>query len=204
MSDMPDNYSWELPHLILHPFSSANDATKLAESTQANLMLKDLLPHSDIPQEVLEDRVLDGRYREIRWLFYIGRDIVRWIDQCLDFARSHDELRQPDLRFQSFAALLTENPPQAVRNKLHKWGVLDFKRVFSRAIGINTLFAQFPAFELLSEEFLREYYAYADSIFACRQDACTYLKLDGEWSQFEIYTSGEYSSILERGLRDSS
>jgi hypothetical protein len=203
MSDMPDNYQWNLPHLILHPFSSANDATRLAESTQANLMLKDLLPRRDIPQEVLEDRVLDGRYREIRWLFYIGRDVVRWIDQCLDFARSHDDLSQPDLRFQTFAALLTENPPQSVKDKLHRWGVLDFKRVFSRAIGINTLFAQFPAFELLSEEFLREYYAYADSIFACRQDACNYLKLDGEWSQFEIYTSGEYSSILERGLRDS-
>jgi hypothetical protein len=195
---------WKLPPLILHPFSRATDAQKLAGSAQGNMMRQDLPPHRNSNPEVLRDEVLDSRYREIRWLYYIGKDIVRWIDQCLEFARTQDELNHPDLHFQSFAELLTENPPQSVRVKLHKWGVFDFKKVFSRAIGINTLFAQFPAYGLLSEEFLRNYYRYSDCSFVCRQDSCHYLKLDASRVQFDIYTSGEYSSILERGLIDKS
>ncbi|HYK88024.1 MAG TPA: hypothetical protein VE398_04610 [Acidobacteriota bacterium] len=200
MCGMPDSASWKLPPLILHPFSGVNDAQRLAEGSQTNQLLQDLLPHSDVTAEALRKRILDSRYREIRWLYYIGKDVVRWIEQCLDFARSQDGLRHPDLRFQSFAALLTECPPQAVTEKLRKWGVLDFKKLFSRAIGINTLFAEFPRFDLLSEEFLQDYYSYSDSIFICRQNSTPFLKLDAEIAQFEIFTSGEYSNILERGL----
>ncbi len=191
---------WKLPPLILHPFSNATDTMKIAGIAQAHLSDPDLT--LDPRPQVLRDEVLNNRYCEIRWLYYIGKDVVRWIDQCLEFSRSQEELNHPDLGFQSFAELLTENPPESVKTKLHRWGVHDFKRVFSRALGINTLFAELPDFDLLSEEFLRDYSRYSDGIFACRQASCRYLKLDGEKGQFDIYTSGEYANILERGLID--
>jgi hypothetical protein len=200
MCDMPVVEPWKLPPLILHPFSRATHAPSLAESTEAGPAFFDPTSLRGASQELLREKILDARYREVTWLYYIGRDVVRWIEQCLDFARTREELRHPDLRFQSFAALLTENPPAPVKEKLQRWGVVDIKRIFSRAIGINSLFSQLPAFELFSEEFLHNYYIYADCIFSCRQNACTFIRLDAAKGRFDLYSSGEYTSILERGL----
>jgi hypothetical protein len=197
MCHMPVDEAWKLPPLILHPFSRATFAPGRAGLPQG---LHNASSRRRISPEAMRERILDGRYREITWLFYIGKDVVRWIEQCLEFVRSREELRHPNLRFQSFAALLTENPPPLVRDKLQRWGVLDIKSIFSRAIGINSLFAQLPAFEALSEEFLRNYYSYADCIFACRQNACTFTRLEADKGRFDLYSSGEYASILERGL----
>jgi hypothetical protein len=33
----------------------------------------------------LERRVLIGRYQEIRMLVFLGKDIFRWLQQCVDF-----------------------------------------------------------------------------------------------------------------------
>jgi hypothetical protein len=71
----------KLPPLILHPFADASGPHKLVESSRASLMLQGLLPTGEQSSEELERTLLDGRYQEIRMLFYVGRDILRWIDQ---------------------------------------------------------------------------------------------------------------------------
>ncbi|MEP6962079.1 MAG: hypothetical protein ABI995_08370, partial [Acidobacteriota bacterium] len=73
----------QLPPLILHPFADASGPGKLAESSRASLMLQGLLPAGERDNLDLENALLDGRYQEIRMLFYVGRDLVRWLQQCM-------------------------------------------------------------------------------------------------------------------------
>ena len=73
-----------LPPLILHPFADAGGPDKLVESSRASLMLQGLLPSGERSTEELDRALIDGRYCEIRMLFYVGKDLVRWIEQCLD------------------------------------------------------------------------------------------------------------------------
>jgi hypothetical protein len=190
-----------LPPLILHPFSTTADASKLLESTRASLMLQNVIPRT-MDEDELETRLLEGRYCEIRMLFYIGRDIVRWVEQCVDFFKRSSEPQKEDIRFQTFMALLTETPPGNVAKKMQDWGVVDFKRVFTRAVGLNCVFADLPPCSVLAAEFVRNYYRYTDHMFACRQSGTSYSTLDPARVAFEVYASGEYSDMLERGLRN--
>jgi hypothetical protein len=151
-------------------------------------------------EDELESRLLEGRYCEIRMLFYIGRDIVRWVEQCEDSFKRSSEPQKDDIRFQTFISLLTETPPGNIAQKMQRWGVVDFKRVFSRAVGLNCVFADLPPFAVLAAEFVRDYYRYSDHIFSCRQAGSSFSTLDPASVAFEVYASGEYSEMLERGL----
>jgi hypothetical protein len=70
--------------LILHPFADAAGPDKLVESSRASLMLQGLLPSGERSTDELDRALLEGRYCEIRMLFYVGKDLLRWIDQCLE------------------------------------------------------------------------------------------------------------------------
>ena len=113
---MPDH--WHLPPLILHPFSGGGSVDELIDGSKAALQiqsLKDidsLAPDGD--GEELERRILIGRYQEIRMLLFLGKDIFRWMQQCVDFI---DRSGKGGVKFseQSFAALVVEHPPSAVR-----------------------------------------------------------------------------------------
>src|SRR5262245_16320951 len=83
---------WTLPPLILHPFSDSSGPGRLVESSRASLMLQGLLPTGELSTDELERRLLDGRYCEIRMLFYVGRDLMRWIEQCQEYVDSNHEL----------------------------------------------------------------------------------------------------------------
>src|SRR5947207_2615606 len=76
--------AFPLPPLILHPFSDATGPERLVESSRASLALQGLLPTGEQSPEDLERKVLEGRYCEIRMLFYVGRDVLRWVDQCME------------------------------------------------------------------------------------------------------------------------
>src|SRR5262245_55855740 len=95
-----------LPPLILHPFASAGGPDKLVESSRASLMLQGLLPSGERTTEELDLALLEGRFSEIVMLFYVGKDLVRWIDQCLEYTDRQADLRESSLRYQSFAAYL--------------------------------------------------------------------------------------------------
>ena len=188
---------WELPPLILHPFNEQAPPAALLENSKAALMLSGLIPADGTDRDDLKRRLLAGRYSEMRMLFFLGKDVFRWLDQCVDWAERVPELTACEIGPQSFAGLLTASPPEAVKEKLVQWGVADYASIFSRSIGMNAVFAEPPGFETLSEDFLRNYHRYADFLFRCYMDGEAHRKLGPENFQFTLYASGEYSRLLE-------
>jgi hypothetical protein len=192
------NTARKLPPLILHPFADAGGPDKLVESSRASLMLQGLLPSGERTTDDLDKSLLEGRYCEIRMLFYVGKDLVRWIDQSLEHIERQPGFRDSGIKFQSFAAYLVNHTPPTVQAKLRKWGVADFKSIFMRAIGLNAILAAVPDRGILADDFVRNYYRYADSIFLCRQSQAPFADIANMNFEFEIYASGEYSRMLER------
>jgi hypothetical protein len=191
--------NWQLPPLILHPFSGGGSTTELVEGSRASLRLQGLLKSQDDERDVdayeLERRVLAGRYQEIRMLVFLGKDIFRWLQQCVDFIdRSGSEGLH--ISEQSFASLVVESPPACVREKLERWGVTDRRAVFSRAIGVNTLFSSPPPLETLSPVFLKHYHRFADHAYICFQHLKPFQALDTKQFDFQIYASEEYARML--------
>src|SRR5579864_3848465 len=104
-----------LPPLILHPFADAGGPGKLVESSRANLKLQGLLPQGEASREDLDRALLDGRYSELRMLYYVGKDLARWIEQCVEFA-DHNRADLPaGITFQSFAAMLVQDAPANIQ-----------------------------------------------------------------------------------------
>jgi hypothetical protein len=187
-----------LPPLILHPFADAGGPGKLVESSRANLKLQGLLPQGEASREELDKALLDGRYSELRMLYYVGKDLARWIEQCLEFAERHQDTLPRGICFQSFASMLIQEPPSGVQSKLRKWGVADYKSIFSRALGLHTMFAVAPPREILSDEFVRSYFRFADQVFMSKQSECDFTPVSSRDFHFELFSSGEYSRMLER------
>jgi len=190
-----------LPPLILHPFADAGGPGKLVESSRANLKLQGLLPQGEATREDLDRALLDGRYSELRMPYYVGKDLARWIEQCLEFAGRNQTALPAGISFQSFAGLLLQDPPSGVQAKLRKWGVADYKSIFSRALGLHTMFAA-PPREMLSDEFVRSYFRFADQIFQSKQSECDFTPLTSRDFHFELFSSGEYSRMLERSWEE--
>jgi len=188
----------KLPPLILHPFADSGGPDKLVESSRASLMLQGLLPTGERTTEDLDKSLLEGRYCEIRMLFYVGKDLVRWIEQSMEHVERQPGFEDTGIKFQSFAAYLVHNTPLPVQAKLRKWGVADFKSIFMRAIGLNAILSTVPERGVLADDFVRNYYRYADSIFLCRQSHTQFTDIAHMNFEFEIFASGEYSRMLER------
>jgi len=164
--------------------------------------LQGLLPQGEASREDLDRSLLDGRYSEMRMLYYVGKDLMRWIEQCLEFV-AHNRAELPSgIAYQSFAALLIQGAPASIEAKLRKWGVADYKSIFTRALGLQCLFANAPDREILSDDFVRNYYKYADQMFSVRQGERDFTPLATQDCEFELYSSGEYSRLLERAWAD--
>ena len=132
-------------------------------------------------------------------LFYVGKDLVRWIDQCLEHIARDPALSVRGIRYQSFAAYLVNHTPAAVQAKLRKWGVADYRSIFTRALGLNAVLGRRAGgAKSLSDEFVRNYYRYADQMFLCRQGQAQFADIADFGFEFEIFASGEYSRMLER------
>lgn len=188
---------WDLPPLILHPFNENLPPSALLENSKAALMLSGLIPNDGTDQEDLRKRLLSGRYAEIRMLFFLGKDVFRWMEQCGEWAARVPELEGLEIQRQSFAGLLTVQPPEPVKEKLARWGVVDHVSIFSRSIGLNALFAQPPLLEVLAEEFLRNYHRYADRLYRGFMEAQAHREISASNFRFQLYASGEYSRMLE-------
>jgi len=200
----PNRQSRTLPPLILHPFSDTNGPSRLVESSRASLMLKGLLPSGDLSQNELERRLIDGRYCELRMLYYVGRDLIRWIEQSIDVLGMESSATDAKYTFQSLAAFLVEETPPNVVTKLKAWGVADYKAIFMRAIGLNSLFAEAPERTMLADEFILHYYRYADHMFFCRQQATVFPRALAGTFEFDLFASGEYTRMLEREWQGES
>src|SRR5262249_50177436 len=121
---------WELPPLILHPFADRASSDRLLENSRTALMAAGLVP-GDGPGEDLGHRLLEGRFAEIRMLFFLGKDLVRWMEQCVEFTGRIPELAGKTIREQSFARLVARHMPEAVSQKLQGWGVHDAGVIFA-------------------------------------------------------------------------
>jgi hypothetical protein len=161
-------------------------------------MLEGLLPAGDMTREQIERALLEGRFCEIRMLIYVGKDLSRWIEQCLELVARDPELQDANITLQSFAALLVQDSPASVREKLSRWGVVDYRSIFSRAIGLNALFSEAPEREVLGDDFIRNYFRFADQMYACRMSLVSSAQLSAANFTFELFASGEYSRMLER------
>lgn len=190
--------SWSLPPLILHPFSDPEGPNKLVESSRASMMLNGLLPSGSLSKEELDQTLINGRFCEIRMLYYVGRDLVRWIEQCIEQIDHEPQLQGKNYKFQTFAAFLIEDAPAGVQAKLKKWGVADYKSIFARALGLNAVFVEAPVQELLTPSFVRNYYRFADQMFAVQQCQTTFNRLPASQFDFELFASGEYSRMLSK------
>src|SRR3954452_725137 len=103
---------WELPPLILHPFNERVSPSTLLENSKAALMLSGLIPPDGSDEDELKRRVLVGRYGELRMLYFVGKDVFRWIDQCVDWSAGYPPLQNQNVHPQSFAELLTAHPSE--------------------------------------------------------------------------------------------
>ncbi len=184
----------QIPPLILHPFSGGSGHEDPLDGVRASLALQGLIASED-EESVLYRRMLAGRYQEVRMLVFLGKDIFRWLRQCVEFVNSGEDADSRIVE-QSFAALVVEDPPESVRRKLETWGVTDRRSVFSRAIGVHSLFEDPPPAESLSPVFLKNYHRYADHAYICFQHLTAFLPLDGKRFPFEIYASEEYARML--------
>ena len=187
----------QLPPLILHPFSDAQAPDRLTMSARASLILQGLLPGGELSGEELNLRLLDGRYCEIRMLFYVGKDLDRWLEQCMEVVVRDPELRETGIQRESFSQLLVDSTPGPVREKLRHWGVTDYKSIFRRAMGLHTVFAELPSREFLPDSFVLSHHSYADALFACAIQNAHFPKVSAQDFPFELYASGEYAKLLE-------
>ena len=62
---------------------------------------------------------------------------------------------------------------------------------------------QAPDRDSLAEPFIRNYYRYADHMYACYQHQQQHRSIRSLSFQFDLYASGEYSRLLEREWQDS-
>ena len=197
-SDSQTGAKWILPPLILHPFSDAASPKKLVQSSRASLVLQGLLPAKEQSLDELNEMLLEGRYCEVRMLYFVGKDTDRWIEQCMDLVEREPQLRSEGIEWASIAALLIDDPPTPVLAKLASWGVSDHRSIFARGLGLHAVFGDVPVRDALAEEFLRNYHRYADQLFACRKSALPYATLSSSRFSFELFASGEYTTMLER------
>jgi hypothetical protein len=187
-----------LPPLILHPFADASGPGKLVDASRASLALNGVIPSEAEAPNRLEERLLAGRYCELSMLFYLGKDLQRWVMQCMDFVERTPALLETGIRPGSFAALLVEDPPPEVREKLRAWGVIEYSTIFGRAFGLHTVFESLPTADALAPDFMRYYHYFADSLFACRQGLFAFPRISSGEFDFQLYASGEYTRMLEQ------
>ena len=189
---------YTLPPLILHPFSSMEDSSVLVESSRAGLVLQGLLPDGGQSPEDLDRSLLRGRHAELRMLFYVGKDLSRWLEQCAEVSHIDPELAKWSYSPESFVPLLVEPVPVAVTPKLEAWGVVDFMALFRRAIGLHLVFSEPPSASCLNPEFLRRYHRYMDQWFELRMMQNQAPRCSGQEFTYELYAAGEYAQMLEQ------
>ncbi len=187
-----------LPPLILHPFTEASGSRQTrrefpGEPDPAGLAAA----RRERGKTIWTGHVLEAAMCEIRMLFYVGRDLIRWIEQCLEFIERLPEFEDEDVRPQDLMHLLISNTPREVEAKLARWGVGDFRAIFSRGLGLHSVFKDAPVRSMVTAQFVRNYYRYADQLFWCLKERTEHLDLRGLGFTFDLYASGEYTRMLE-------
>ena len=193
-----------LPPLILHPFTESASTVRVLESAKASLSMIKGGDGSAAELAQLDRQLLDGRYAEVRMLFYVGKDVYRWLEQCVEACLREPELLRKKLATQSFAQLLIKQTPSDVIEKLKAWGVVEYQRIFSRSLGLYIQFREPPPREMMQTDYVRSYFRYADYAYAAWRDLNKSPVLPAKQFPFTLYASGEYTRMLEREWEGSS
>jgi hypothetical protein len=194
----PGARAFRLPPLILHPFSTPEDTSVLMDSSRASLALQGFLPLEENRAEELDRQLLRGRYAELRMLFYIGKDLIRWTEQCTETVAASSDFADRRIRPETFSMLLVQCIPSHVRTKLEGWGVIDFAALFRRAIGMHLVFSELPAVASLNPDFLRKYHRHLDQWYEQRLRESAFDRPEPDDFVFDLYASGEYTMMLEQ------
>ncbi len=168
----------ELPPLILHPIAGYGEA------------LQDGSPSDTASRRIAVRRL------EVKMLCCLGKDLNRWLEQCLEFAAADPDLST--LREGHLIDLLVKDPPESAARKMQSWGVSDFRSIFARALGLAAVFALPPAREFITETFVRDFVLYADALYRARRQALPAAGGEAPGLRFEVYASGEYARLLEQ------
>jgi hypothetical protein len=171
------------------------------DSSRASLALQGFLPRDEERAEELDRQLLRGRYAELRMLFYIGKDLKRWTEQCTETALLADRFAERRIRPETFVLLLVQGVPAHVRAKLEGWGVLDFPALFRRSIGLHCIFADLPPASALNPDFLRRYHRHLDHWYEQKLRESVFDRPDIEEFTFDLYASGEYTIMLEQSWK---
>lgn len=190
--------AFRLPPLILHPFSGPEDTSILMEGSRASLALQGFLPREETTPHDLDEKLLRGRYTELRMLYYIGKDLSRWAEQCTETAIASQLFEGRRIRPETFTVFLVQHMPAHVRSKLEGWGVLDFASLFRRAVGLHAVFQNMPAADTLSPDFLRRYHRHVDQWYEQRLKDSAFDRAQPDEFIFDLYASGEYTLLLEQ------
>lgn len=174
------------------------------QSSRASLILQGYLPSELGPDTELQHQLLRGRFAELRMLFYVGKDLARWMEQCVEVTQGKPEVHGLSLGAGAFATFLVDEAPAGVRQKLETWGVLDYRALFRRAIGLHSVFSDVPPVTCLSADFLRRYHRHADRWFLAWTQSQSVTAVDWRDFQFELYASGEYAMMLERSWTEGN
>jgi hypothetical protein len=196
--------SFRLPPLILHPFSAPEDTSVLMESSRASLALQGFLPSDGGNSRDLDQQLLRGRYAELRMLYYIGKDLIRWMEQCSESATASRKFADVRIRPETFAVVLVQHVPTHVRAKLEGWGVLDFCALFRRSIGLHAIFQEFPPVQAFTADFLRRYHRHLDQWYEYRLREAASHRPEPDEFIFDLYASGEYTLLLEQSWSGSA
>lgn len=196
--------SFRLPPLILHPFSTPEDTSVLMESSRASLALQGFLPKDDTPSQDLDRQLVRGRYAELRMLYYIGKDVTRWTEQCVETLALTGGYEDRKIRPETFAVLLVQHIPAHVRLKLEGWGVLDFCALFRRSIGLHAVFKEIPPPDDFAPDFLRRYHRHLDQWYEQRLRDWIFDRPRADEFTFDLFASGEYALMLEQSWSDNN
>ena len=91
-----------------------------------------------------------------------------------------------------------QHVPAHVKTKLEGWGVLDFCALFRRSVGLHVVFAELPAAEGFSPDFLRRYHRYLDQWYEQRLRDAIFDRPEADEFTFDLFASGEYTLMLEQ------
>lgn len=172
------------------------------ESSRASLALQGFLPKQGAAAPDLDQQLLRGRYAELRMLYYIGKDLLRWFEQCTETVAASNQFEGRRMRAETFAVFLVQHVPAHVRAKLEGWGVLDFCALFRRSIALHVIFTELPPAESFAPDFLRRYHRHLDQWYEQRlRDSIFDRPEPGEFT-FDLYASGEYTLMLEQSWSD--
>jgi hypothetical protein len=168
----------ELPPLILHPISGHGESLPVG-------------PGSDV-----ESARAEARRIEMKMLCCLGKDLNRWLAQCLEFAATDPEMAE--LSEGLLLDLLVKDPPASVAAKMQGWGVADFRSIFARALGLNAVFPNPPSRENVADNFARNFTAYADALYRTRRHLLPVVTATASRFHYDVYASGEYARLLEQ------